>query len=168
MKKLFRSVVYLDAAKIKLAVLIVPSCQIQLGSLEHLSSNHQPQDLNKHSRNQTRDSGQFGILPPLLFYQRFHLKLYGMGALWARADIWNQASVMVGMAATTNYSPSWTFITPALIFHITFPEAVRKENSSISEKKWLVIFELVRVVQVLIFSHCLLVSLCLTHLSQGI
>ena len=58
-----------------------------------------------------------------------------MGALGARTDIWNQASDMVGMATTMNYSASWTFITPALIFHITFPEAVRKENSSISEKK---------------------------------
>ena len=68
MKKLSRSVVCLDAAKSKFAVLIVLSCQIQLGSLEHLSSNHQPQDLNNHSRNQTHDSGQFGILPPLPFF----------------------------------------------------------------------------------------------------
>ena len=58
-----------------------------------------------------------------------------MGALGARADIWNQASDMVGMATTTNYSASWTFVTPALIFHITFPEAVRTETSSVSEKK---------------------------------
>ena len=135
MEKLFRSVVCSVAAKSKFDVLIVLSCQIQLGSLEHLSSNHQLQDLNNHSRSQSHDPGQFCRLPPLFFCQRLHLKLYDMGALWARANVRNQASDMVGMATTTKYSPSWTFSTPALIFHITFPEAVRKENSSIGEQK---------------------------------
>ena len=85
MKKLFRSVVYLDAAKSKFAILIALSCQIQLDSLEHLSSNHQPQDLNNHSRNQTRDSGQFGILPPLLFLPTFSSQAVRHGCTWGKS-----------------------------------------------------------------------------------
>ena len=85
MKKLFRSVVYLDAAKSKFAILIALSCQIQLDSLEHLSSNHQPQDLNNHSRNQTHDSGQFGILPPLLFLPTFSSQAVRHGCTWGKS-----------------------------------------------------------------------------------